>query len=355
MKELTSGRPVKLIIGFALPVLLGLAFQQAYTLTDTIIIGRQLGENSLAAVGSTSAVVSLMFNIINGLVTGFAIIIAKNFGAGDHDEMRRSIARTMTFSGIAAAAIILGIAFFIDPLLHALDTPEGIFDEARTYLFIVDLGLAATLFYNLESAILRAVGDSVIPLIILVISTVINIGLDLLMVVALDMGVAGAAMATVIAQLVSAVVCLIYLIRKRPFLIVKPRDFRFTAASTAELLSAGCGMALMYSIVDIGSSPERNKRLRRGYNRRTHRCAQAVRIYDNAVFGAERDFSHLHQPEPRRREILPYRQGSALGRADRTCVRRCGRAAYLHLRQVDGGNDPAGLRPGGHRYRSALS
>ncbi len=253
MKELTSGKPARLIIGFALPVLLGLAFQQAYTLTDTIIIGRQLGENSLAAVGSTSAVVSLMFNIINGLVTGFAILIAKNFGAGDHEEMRRMIARTITFSGIAAALIILGIAFFIDPLLHALDTPQGIYDEARTYLFIVDLGLAATLFYNLESAILRAVGDSVIPLVILVVSTVVNILLDILMVVVFNMGVAGAALATVIAQLVSAVVCLIYLIKKRPFLIVKPGDFRFTAASSAELLSAGCGMALMYSIVDIGS------------------------------------------------------------------------------------------------------
>lgn len=253
MKELTSGKPAKLIIGFALPVLLGLAFQQAYTLTDTIIIGRQLGENSLAAVGSTSAVVSLMFNIINGLVTGFAILIAKNFGAGDHAEMRRTIARTITFSGAAAALIILGIALFIDPLLHALDTPAGIYEEARTYLFIVDIGLVATLIYNLESSILRAVGDSVIPLVILVISTILNIGLDLLMVVGLQMGVAGAALATVIAQLVSAIVCLVYLIKKRPFLIVKPGDFRFTAASTAELLSAGCGMALMYSIVDIGS------------------------------------------------------------------------------------------------------
>ena len=106
MKELTSGKPIKLIIGFALPVLLGLAFQQAYTLTDTIIIGRQLGKNSLAAVGSTASVVSLMFNIINGLVTGFAIVIAKNFGAGDHDEMRRSIARTITFSAAATARSI---------------------------------------------------------------------------------------------------------------------------------------------------------------------------------------------------------------------------------------------------------
>lgn len=253
MKELTSGKPLKLIVSFALPVLLGLVFQQAYSLTDTIIIGRQLGENALAAVGSTAAVVSLMFNFINGLVTGFAILIAKNFGAGDHDEMRRTIARTITFSAAAAALIIVGIACFIDPLLHALDTPEGIFEDARTYLFIVDLGLVATLFYNLESAILRAVGDSVIPLVILVISTALNIGLDILMVCGLSMGVAGAALATVIAQFVSAAICLIYLIKKRPFLMIKPNDFRFTVASTAELLSAGFGMALMYSIVDIGS------------------------------------------------------------------------------------------------------
>lgn len=253
MKELTTGKPLKLIIGFALPVLLGLVFQQAYTLADTIIIGRQLGQTSLAAVGSTSAVVSLMFNIINGLVTGFSIIIAKNFGAGDHDEMRRSIARTVTFSGIAAAAIIIGIAVFIDPLLTALDTPEVIFGEAKDYLLIVNFGLAATLFYNLESSILRAVGDSVIPLIILIISTILNIVLDLLMVCVFDMGVSGAALATVIAQLISAAVCLIYLMKKRPFLMVKAKDFHFTAASSAELLSAGCGMALMYSIVDIGS------------------------------------------------------------------------------------------------------
>ena len=253
MKELTSGKPIKLIIGFALPVLLGLAFQQAYTLTDTIIIGRQLGKNSLAAVGSTASVVSLMFNIINELVTGFAIVIAKNFGAGDHDEMRRSIARTITFSAAATALIIAGISIFIDPLLHALDTPAGIFDEARTYLMIVCFGLVATLFYNLESAILRAVGDSVIPLVILIISTILNIVLDIVMVVVFPLGVAGAALATVIAQFISAVVCLIYLIKKRAFLMVKPRDFKFTASSTAELLSAGCGMALMYSIVDIGS------------------------------------------------------------------------------------------------------
>ncbi len=253
MKDLTSGRPLKLIVMFALPILLGNVFQQAYNLTDTIIIGKVLGKNSLAAVGSTSAVVSLMFNIINGLVTGFAIVVSKNYGADNKEETRRSIARTIVFSGAATALIIAATLCFISPLLKALDTPEGIFDEARLYLSIVAGGLVVTLLYNLEAGILRAVGDSVVPLIILIISTALNIGMDLLFVCVFDMGVSGAALATVAAQLVSAALCLVYMIKRRPFLIVKPRDFRFTADTSAELLSAGVGMALMYSIVDIGS------------------------------------------------------------------------------------------------------
>ena len=253
MKDMTNGSPIKLIITFALPILLGSIFQQAYSLTDTIIIGQFLGKNSLAAVGSTTAVVSLMFNIINGLVTGFAIIVAKNFGAGDHAEMHRTIARMITFSGVTTAFIIAGTLCFISPLLTALDTPAGIFDEAKTYLMIVAAGLVVTLIYNLEAGILRAVGDSVIPLVILVISTILNIALDLLLVCVFQMGVAGAAAATVAAQLISAIVCLVYLVKRRAFLVIKPSDFKFTARTTVELLSAGFGMALMYSIVDIGS------------------------------------------------------------------------------------------------------
>lgn len=253
MKDLTKGRPVKLIILFALPILLGSLFQQAYNLTDTIIIGQKLGMNSLAAVGSTTSVVSLMFNIINGLVTGFSIVVAKNFGSGDYDEMRRTIARMITFAGGLTAVIVVLLLCFITPLLHALDTPENILGEARTYLSIVAAGLFVTLFYNLEAGILRAVGDSVVPVIILVISTVLNIGLDLIFVVGLEKGVAGAALATVIAQFISAAVCLVYLLKKRPFILVKKSDFRFDVHSAAELLSAGFGMALMYSIVDIGS------------------------------------------------------------------------------------------------------
>lgn len=253
MKDLTNGKPLKLIAAFALPILLGNVFQQVYSLTDTIIIGKALGNEAIAAVGSTASVVSLMFSIINGLVTGFAIIVSKNFGAGRHDEMRRTIARMLTFSAITTAVIICATTIFIEPLLTALNTPDEIFAQARDYLFVVALGLVVTLLYNFEAAILRAVGDSVIPLIILIISTALNIVLDLLFVCVFEAGVLGAAVATVAAQLISAVVCMIYLVKKRPFLLVKKVDFKFTRETTAELLGAGFGMALMYSIVDIGS------------------------------------------------------------------------------------------------------
>lgn len=253
MKDLTRGRPLKLIVFFALPILLGNVFQQAYSLTDIVIIGQNLGNDSIAAVGATAPLVSLMFNIINGLVTGFAIIVARNFGAGDHDEMRRTIARMLVFSAAVTAVIIIIATVFIDPLLKAMDVEADIFAEAKSYLFIVALGLVVTLLYNFEASILRAVGDSVIPLIILMISTCLNIGFDLLLVCVFKTGVFGAALATVGAQAISAVVCLIYLIKRRPMLLVKRKDFVFTTQSTGELFSAGLGMALMYSIVDIGS------------------------------------------------------------------------------------------------------
>ena len=253
MKDLTRGKPLKLILLFALPILLGNVFQQAYSLADIVIIGKNLGNDSIAAVGATAPLVSLMFNIINGLVTGFAIIVAKNFGAGDLDEMRRTIARMLTFSAAVTVVLIVISTVFIDFLLKLLDVSEDIFDQARSYLFIVALGLVVTLLYNFEAGILRAVGDSVIPLVILIISTVLNIGLDLLLVTVFKTGVVGAALATVAAQAISAVVCLIYLVKRRKMLLIKKSDFVFTAQSSADLLSAGLGMALMYSIVDIGS------------------------------------------------------------------------------------------------------
>lgn len=253
MKDLTRGNPLKLIVTFALPILLGNLFQQAYSLSDIVIIGKNLGNGSIAAVGATAPLVSLMINIINGSVTGFAIIVAKNFGAGDRDEMRRTIARMLTFSAALTAVIILVSTLLIDPLLRLLDVGGDIYAEAKSYLFIVALGLVVTLLYNFEAGILRAVGDSVIPLIILIISTALNVALDLLLVCVFKTGVVGAALATVAAQAISAVVCLIYLIKRRPMLLISLKDFVFTAETSKELIGAGLGMALMYSIVDLGS------------------------------------------------------------------------------------------------------
>lgn len=253
MKDLTRGRPIKLILLFALPLLLGNIFQQAYSLADIAIIGKSMGNGSIAAVGATMPLVSLMFNLVNGSVTGFAIVVARNYGAGDLDEMRRTLARTFVFSMAAAVLIIAICAAFADPMLHALNASGDIFSEAKSYFLIVIFGLVITTLYNYEAAVLRAVGDSVVPLVILVISSVLNIVLDLIFVKTLGAGVVGAALATVGSQAICAAICMVYLIKKRPVLLFRKSDIVFTRKSSAELLSSGLGMALMYSIVDIGS------------------------------------------------------------------------------------------------------
>ena len=238
---------------FSLPILLGSLFQQAYNLVDIIIVGKKLGELSLSAVGSTTAVVSLMFNIINGLCTGVAIPVAKHYGANDMNKVRRTVAGMITYSAIITAVIMALCIVFVEPLLTVLNTPAEIFEQAKLYLTIVAGGLIVTLIYNLEANILRALGDSVVPLIILVISAVLNVGLDFLFIFGFGMGVDGAALATVIAQLISAIVCFVYLIRKCPFLKLGRSDFRLHGEEIKSLLASGLGMALMYSIVDIGS------------------------------------------------------------------------------------------------------
>ena len=253
MRDLTKGSIIRLMLLFSLPILLGSLFQQAYNLVDIIIVGKKLGELSLSAVGSTTAVVSLMFNIINGLCTGFAIPVAKHYGANDMNKVRRTVAGMITYSAIITAVIMALCIVFVEPLLTVLNTPAEIFEQAKLYLTIVAGGLIVTLIYNLEANILRALGDSVVPLIILVISAVLNVGLDFLFIFGFGMGVDGAALATVIAQLISAIVCFVYLIKKCPFLKLGRSDFRLHGEEIKSLLASGLGMALMYSIVDIGS------------------------------------------------------------------------------------------------------
>lgn len=253
MRDLTKGNIIKVMFFFSLPILLGNVFQQVYNLTDIIIVGKKLGDMSLSAVGSTASVVSLLFNIINGLCTGFAIPISRNYGSGEYDKMRQNIAGMITFSFATTITLIVLCMALLNPLLTAINTPAEIFDEAGRYLSIVVIGLVVTTIYNLEANMLRAVGNSLVPLIILIISALLNVGLDILFLYAFDMGVEGAALATVIAQFISATVCFVYLIKKCPFLKPELSDFRFAGEIVKPLLAAGLGMALMYSIVDIGS------------------------------------------------------------------------------------------------------
>lgn len=253
MRELTSGRPVKIILVFSLPIILGSLFQQLYSMIDTVIVGRTIGVDAIAALGSTSYISNLLIGFMTGLTNGFSIITARYFGAGDHVKMRRAVAGTVIL-GLAVSAVLTVVScLFLDVFLRLLDTPEEIFDSARSYIFIILAFMTFAMLYNMSASILRAVGDSVTPLLFLIFSSLVNVGLDVLFITRLGMGVRGAAAATVISQSASFILCLIYIAVRFRWLLPKGEDFRVKAEEISELLSMGLSMALMFSIVEMGS------------------------------------------------------------------------------------------------------
>ena len=194
MKDLTKGNITKLILMFSLPLLLGNVFQLFYNLADTRIVGQTLGKNAIAALGATSSVNTVIIGFLNGLTNGFALVTARFFGAKEFDRLKKSVAHALTL-GIATAIALTALSLaFIDPLLKALNTPDNIFKQAKTYIVIILAGMIISMFYNICAGILRAVGDTVSPLIFLIISTIANIGLDLLFILGFKMGVEGAAL-----------------------------------------------------------------------------------------------------------------------------------------------------------------
>ena len=206
-QDLTKGNPFSVILKFSLPVIGGNLFQLFYTLADTVIVGRTLGADALAAVGSTAIVIYLVLCFIQGITGGFGICLGHRFGARDEKGMRRSVAVSIIlciFFTVIITAICCGLAHQI---LYWQRTPEKICDMAYDYMFAVLLGTGATIFYNMISNILMALGDSRTPLIFLIFSSLLNIFLDVVFIVPLQMGVAGAAWATVLSQLLSAVLC----------------------------------------------------------------------------------------------------------------------------------------------------
>lgn len=209
-KDMTNGSPMKLILGFSIPLLFGYLFQQFYNLVDTLIVGRFLGVDALAAVGSTGSLNFLIIGFCMGVCNGFAIPLAHKFGAGDYRGLRAFMVNAIYLSAIFAVVMTAVTVVFCRPILELMRTPDNIIDGAYLYIVIIFAGIPATYLYNLISAIIRSMGDSKTPVVFLVISSVMNIALDLVFIINLHLGVAGASLATVISQAVSGIGCLIY-------------------------------------------------------------------------------------------------------------------------------------------------
>lgn len=253
VRNLTAGNPAKQILLFSLPILIGNIFQQFYSMVDTIIVGQFLGNSSLAAVGATGAVSFFIMGFVNGTTTGLTVITAKRFGARDHAGVKRSILNCFQVAIVMALVMSTLSVLCIRPLMHLLETPEDIFEEAVAYISVICGGMGATIFYNLMAATMRALGDSRTPLIFLVVSSVLNIALDLLFVAVLHTGVAGAAWATVISQVIAGTLSLLYGLKHNEYLhvgnIFRKPDFKEWFAH----LRVGVPMGLQFSVTAIGS------------------------------------------------------------------------------------------------------
>ena len=252
-KDMTNGSPMKLILGFSVPLLFGFLFQQFYNLMDTLIVGRFLGVDDLAAVGSTGSVNFLIIGFCMGVCNGFAIPLAHKFGAGDYKGMRGFMMNAIYLSAIFAVVMTIVTVIFCMPILELMRTPENIIDGAYRYIVIIFWGIPVTYLYNLVSGIIRSMGDSRTPVVFLVIAAVINIGLDLFFIVVLGTGVEGAAWATVISQLISGVGCLIYSIRHFEILHPEKEEMQVNKTYMMTLCGMGVPMGLQYSITAIGS------------------------------------------------------------------------------------------------------
>ena len=252
-KNMTQGAPLPLLLSFLLPLLLGLLFQQFYSMVDTIVVGNYLGMEALAGVGSTSSINFLVLGLCNGICAGFAIPVAQKFGEGDLRGLRAFVGNMIWLGSAIALIVTLITTFGCRLFLTLMRTPEDTFAYAYNYILLIFAGIPATMLYNILSGILRSLGDSRTPLIFLIFSSLLNVVLDLLCVVTLNMGVAGAGWATLFSQLISGLLCLVYMAKKFPILHLNREDLRFRKFYAGKLLLMGLPMGLQYSITAIGS------------------------------------------------------------------------------------------------------
>lgn len=253
VKNLTVGSPFRLILGFLLPLMGGLLFQQLYNMVDTLIVGRYLGVDALAGVGSTGSVNFLVLGFCIGLCNGFVIPVAQKFGEGDAVGLRRFVANSFWLSAVFAVVITVVICLLCGNILNWMDTGEEIFSYAYDYIFVIFLGIPVIILYNLLSGIIRSLGDSRTPIYFLVLSSVLNVVLDILSVRVLGMGVDGPAWATVISQGISGLLCLAILFRRYPILRLSREDCKPRAWELTRLCTMGIPMGLQYSITAIGT------------------------------------------------------------------------------------------------------
>ena len=243
--DLIHGPIFKSLVIFAIPLLISNIFQQLYNTVDTMIVGQYLGDVSLAAIGSCAAIYDLLVGFALGIGNGLSIVTARSYGSKDETLLKKSV----------ASSIVIGIivSVFLRPLLNILNTPIEIIDEAYSYIFFIVLFIIVMFAYNLCAGLLRAIGNSMMPLIFLIISSVLNVGLDILFITQFQMGIRGAAVATVISQGISVILCIIYIIKKTRVLLPEKKHFQMDKDLYRELLGQGFSMGLMSCIVSAGS------------------------------------------------------------------------------------------------------
>ncbi len=252
-RNFTSGKPLKLIVSFAFPLMLANVFQLFYNLTDSVILGRFVSSDALAAVGVTGPISSLLIGFAMGVTNGFSIPVAQSFGAGNAKMVKKYYGNALTLTLIIAVIITFAAVTASRPLLRLINTPDTIIESANTYALIMYSGVVFTMFYNLFAGMMRALGDSRAPLLFLFVSSVLNILLDLLFVVNFNLQVEGAAIASVISKALSVVMCIFYIRKKHKELDISKGDLTLSSDIVKNLLSMGIPMALQLSITGIGS------------------------------------------------------------------------------------------------------
>ncbi|RHS94689.1 MATE family efflux transporter [Erysipelatoclostridium sp. AM42-17] len=251
--DLINGPIFKSLIIFALPLFISNIFQQLYNTVDTMIVGNFLGDASLAAIGSCTSIYDLLVGFALGIGNGLAIVTARSYGSKDENLLKKSVASSLVIGIVVSISLTIIGLIFLNSLLHLLNTPTKIINEAYSYIFFIVLFIIVMFAYNLCAGLMRAIGNSVMPLVFLIVSSVLNIVLDLLFITQLHMGIQGAAVATVISQGVSVILCIIYMFKKTPLLLPKKEHFKYDQELYKELLGQGFSMGFMSCIVSAGS------------------------------------------------------------------------------------------------------